>query len=795
MFTSAKYFIFLVFLGLPHLLISEITDTIDFTHLSLQIELITKEKKVEGQVLLNFDYHKASDSVFLNGIKMTYKKVLLNGKKVDYRYDNKGIWIPLTSAQTGSTNSIEIEYECYPRKGLYFIGWENDESISKQQIWTQGQGIDHRHWIPHRDDQTDKLTTEIRLEFDANYQVVSNGDLIDYKSGRKKSFWHFKMAKPHSSYLIMLAIGKYDKRETQSKSGIPLSQYYYPERRGDYKYYYYGNEKIFNFLENHIGVDYPWSSYSQVPVQDFRHGGMENTTATIFGDFFLVDSLAFPDRNYSYVNAHELAHQWFGNMVTASESKHHWLHEGFATYYQWLSEEMLYGKDYFDWNRHEEGELALLASQMDTIPLGHPKAGSYRFYQKGAWVLYMLHQNLGDELFKKVIRHYLNNNAYQIVTTESLNASIIAVTGQSAESYFDRWVFSYGEPDIKVEGRIANDTLKFTISPGKSAKANFNDYNMPVKVFFEDGTKETSFIGVGNEVHEEGMLFKKSKTIKYWIVNPNQSILAHVEDLKDYTFLKSQYQASENVLDRYFAVQAMMKDSLALKKDFLVQVAGDENEFYAIRAEALKQLSLALDDKERYELFKMAFSSSDVQFQKESLKYLPRKGSKYKDLVRPLVDGASYELRRDALALSIDMERLSKNKWIMDKDFSKNPGFPGRNVEIEALLYQVYLFKSMAALDQLKTRTSGQYDFLTRMNAFEKLQLMKYIDEDLIPHYFTALFDYNWKLVKTSREALQAYYKDPVKKIMIDQYIKKNKGNWSDFQKRVVSRTFELNLD
>ena len=309
----------------------------------------------------------------------------------------------------------------------------------------------------------------------------------------------------------MLAIGEYRYKDSKSESQVPLRQYYYADREADYPQYYFGNERIFNFLESHIGLPYPWQSYSQVPVQDFRHGGMENTTATIFGDFFLVDSIAKNDRNYSYVNAHELAHQWFGNMVTATGSEHHWLHEGFATYYQWLSEEMLYGTDFFDWMRYKEAKLVFSASMADDYPLAHPKAGSFRFYQKGGWVLYMLHQNLGDDLYRKVIKDYLLTNAYGLVDTESLNKSIKKVVGEGADAFLDLWVYNDGEPELDVKSYLRKDTLFFEITPVAGSLQSFSAYSIPIKVHFQDGSSEESFIRIGDKPHTESILIKTRK--------------------------------------------------------------------------------------------------------------------------------------------------------------------------------------------------------------------------------------------------------------------------------------------
>lgn len=795
MFNSAKYFILGLILTTGPRIFSQITDTIDFKKLHLKVELNTKNKQVEGEVNLIFDYKLPQDSIFLNGINMSFAEVLLNDENVEYRSTKKGLWVPLKNATLQQVNTIIVHYACNPRKGIYFIGWDSKSETAKKQIWTQGQGIDHRHWIPHRDDQTDKLITEIELSFDSKYQVLSNGILIDKQSSRKKTLWHYKMDHKHSSYLIMLAIGKYEVEKTKSKSGVVLKQYYYPERKDDYQRFYYGNEKIFDFLEEEIGVPYPWETYSQVPVQDFRHGGMENTTATIFGDFFLVDSLAFNDRNYSYVNAHELAHQWFGNMITSKNSKHHWLHEGFATYYQWRSEENLYGQDYFDWFRYKEAQLVFSANLSDDFPLGHAKAGSYRFYQKGAWVLYMLHHNLGDDDYKKVIKHYLKTNAYGIVNTDSLNSSIKEIVGVDASPFFDRWVFNNGEPEVKVKGWTAHDSLFFHITPSGDGNENFAEFSLPVQVFFTDGSTVESFVKIGDSPHTSSMLFKKEKKISHWIVNPDMKILASVTEEKAFEYSLNQFKKCSRLLDKYFALQAMREIEASAKKELLTSILQDSQEYYSLRAEALAQLLAMATKKESYAYIQTALSSADIQLQKACLKTFPEADTRLKDLARGMVHGASYELRKNALQLSVDMSRVSKNKWIEKEDFSIQPGIPGRNVEVDALLFKVVLFKDREALAQLKSRTSSDYDFMTRMNAIHNLRMMKYLDEDLLDNYFSALFDYNWKLVKSSREALLEHFKNEPDKKMILKYIDSQQSKWSDFQKRVANRTFALNKD
>ncbi len=781
----------------------------DFTHLMLSVRLDTNEREVEGTVALTFDYkpspERKRDSVYLNGIKMHYRMASLNGEKADFNYDETGIWFtPEKGVLRARENVIVIHYSCNPLRGIFFVGWDDETNLSKRQIWTQGQGIDHRHWIPYKDDQTDKLTTEMIITFDSAYQVVSNGELLlkaPNQFNPRETVWHYRMRSPMPGYLMMLGIGKYANKRTQSRSGVPLTQYYYPEREADYPWYYHKNEQIFNFMEREIGVPFPWTNYTQVPVQDFQHGAMENTTATIFGDFFLVDEHAFNDRNYTYVNAHELAHQWFGNLVTAESSDHHWLHEGFATYYQWLSEKHLYGQDYFDWERYKAAQLVFEASKMDTIPLGNGKAGSSRFYQKGAWVLYMLDQQLGHETFRKVVKHYLENNMFGVVNTETFNKSIKKVTGKDYARFFEKWVFTAGEPLLEAQW---NDSIeKQGRIELKSNPNRFDTKSINVKVQYEGDSVKFYKIAWPNGywIHHAGyisaienVVFKKNEEVKFWTAESNMAMLAQINETKPLEMWQAQYYHSTALLDRYFAIKALRDFDLKDKEKTLISAFENEGEFFSIRAEALTQLVEA-EHKKADKFLNEALLSKDVQLQKEAIKLAKEPTEEQLALIADLRKGNSYELRENAIHRSIDTKNPEANQWLMDSTFYLEPGFPGNKVAITALLYRTAFLKDKAALDQLKAYTSSSYDFMTRTKAMDALSALKYFDKSLIKHYFEAGFNLNRTLAREARGHLKEYYQNAEYKALIDDYIEWHKDNFSDFEKRLVNLTFGLNLE
>ncbi len=548
-------------------------------------------------------------------------------------------------------------------------------------------------------------------------------------------------------------------------------------------------------MQREIGVPYPWQNYKQVPVQDFQHGAMENTTATIFGDFFLVDEHAFNDRNYTYVNAHELAHQWFGNLVTAEGSDHHWLHEGFATYYQWLSERNLYGEDFFDWERYKAAQLVFDASRIDTVPLGNGKAGSSRFYQKGAWVLYMLDQELGHQTFRKVVQHYLRNNMFGVVNTGTFNKSIKEITGKDYTRFFEQWVFKAGEPHFKLDVTADKHHLDLMYIP-QSTIQNHSVVQVPFELHFRGDSVETFWVGLSDSValHNFDTLGVRLKDLKYWVINPNFSVLSTIDAQKPLDMWRAQYEFSTAMLDRYFAIRGMREFELNDKQKTLTSAFENESEFFAIRAEALSQL-IDGEHKKSDKYLTQALQSTDVQLQKEAIKLVKDPSENQLEVIAALRHGNSYELRKNAIHKSINTDDPAANTWLQDSIFYTEPGIPGHEVAITALLYRTAFLKERAALEQLEAYTSSGYDFTTRTKAMEALGALQYFDKGLMENYFDALFNLNRTLSRETRSHLKAYYQKEEYRKWFDDYIEWHKADWSDFQKRLVNLTFGLNLN
>ncbi|OBX22836.1 MULTISPECIES: M1 family metallopeptidase [Bizionia] len=453
---------------------SQQTDYVDFKQIQAYVVPDDSTKSISGNLTIVFDILKSADSIFLDSQNMTFSKVLLNGNKITFKNDGKRL-ILFNSFKPSLENKIMFQYTAVPKKALYFVGWDTN---APNQIWSQGQGKYTSNWLPSIDDMNDKLEFDITVEFDSNYQVIANGKLIDKQVLGANTIWSYNMKQPMASYLVALAIGNYDKSEDISESGIPLEMYYYPEDSLKAEPTYRYTTQMFNFLETEIGVSYPWQNYKQVPVHDFLYSGMENTGTTIFADSFVIDSIAFNDRNYVNVNAHELAHQWFGNLVTETSGTHHWLQEGFATYYALLAEQDVFGKNYYYMRLYEYAqELLEQDSRKEGTSLLNPKSSSATFYKKGAWVLHALREKIGDDAFKTAVKNYLEIYQFKNVETTNFIHEAEKTSGQNLDAFVAVWfeaeTFPYNEALASLEQSQFIQEYLMADCEAKNAKCDY----------------------------------------------------------------------------------------------------------------------------------------------------------------------------------------------------------------------------------------------------------------------------------------------------------------------------------
>lgn len=383
------------------------------------------------------------------------------------------------------TVTIRVQYSCRPSKGLFFIQPDVSYPDNPRQIWTQGQAENNRHWFPCYDYPNDKATSEVRMTVDSTLTTISNGLLLSHEAHADgTATWHWSLEQPHSSYLIMLAAGEYRVYEDEA-DGIPIRSYYYPgDDTADVRRTYDDTGAMLSYFAELIGVPYPWNTYAQIPVARFPHGGMENTTATVMADTRLVVSArAAVDYDPRPLIAHELAHQWAGNLVTYADWSEEWLNEGFATFLQqmWTQErhgfeEMLVQRyegirDFLDWT-DRAGRLPLV-HDADTSPSNT--------YSKGAAVLHMLQDILGGEEFWHVMRTWMERHAFGNADTRDFQRVIEQVSGRRLDWFFDQWVYGAGYPEIQVtRKRISDHEMELTFRQLQETDSLCGYFRLPI---------------------------------------------------------------------------------------------------------------------------------------------------------------------------------------------------------------------------------------------------------------------------------------------------------------------------
>lgn len=773
---------------------------LDITRMKVEVSFDTPKGLVKGKVTHSFTVlQKQVDSVFFDAPGITIKSALLDNKTLPFTTNAKGVWIkPNQKLTWDQTGNIVFEYEATPRKGIYFIGWNVPENPVKnpfavrKQIWTQGQGVDNRYWIPMYDDMNDKFITETVITFENGYEVLSNGVLLKKTTNKNNTTtWHYSMSKPHAGYLLMLGIGKYAIKKSKSGKGVPLNLYYYPEFADRAEPTYRHSEMMIDFLEQETGVNYPWESYSQIMVQDFLYGAMENTTATIFGDFFNVDERAFIDRNYVGVNCHELTHQWFGDYITARDARDTWLQESWATYYPKMLTKKLYGEDAYNWQRRGEQNSAIEASKKDKNAIRFTGAGTARVYPKGSNVISMLSYVLGDEQWKRALNHYLKTHAYANVETNDLQQAIQDKLGIDMSWFFDQWVLRGGEPDYTVKydpviTQEGNHITRVEVAQTHQQDEVIGLFKMPfdIEVFYTDGTSDKTTTWISEQFTSITIPNLGKKAIAFVLFDPNSMVMKTVQFKKGYDELVAQLQGAPNLLDRYDALVAIKETPLDKKRKVLLETLKKET-FHAMRSEVINQL--AADEtvlNDLLEVFKLSDPQPKLAFIKA---YNGANNKALKQLEQALRD-SSYDVVAAAIEKLCKMDPANAAKYLGEvKDVY------GMNNAVNIKYHELCVVNNIDAnqhTNALINYAGNTWEFRTRNNAFAAIKASGVFNESLIPHLFDAMLSTNGRLAAPAAELANYVGLKTVNLVAMQNYYKQQ--NYSPQQKEQLKRYVPL---
>jgi aminopeptidase N len=372
---------------------------VDVQHIKLDVKPDFEKRTVTGTATITVTpIAKAVSVLKLDAYDLTIKNVRCEGAKLkDTVTTRKDLQLAFAEpVAVGKVLVIHIEYSAQPAAGLYFRTPEMGYPATDTHLWTQGEAHEAPHWFPCFDYPNERSTTEVICHVPKDMTVLSNGRQLSEafdKQGLKVVHW--LQEKTHPSYLVCMVAGKFAKLEKQH-GNVPLGFYTQPSTAEHAENSFRDTAKIMAFYENEIGVPFPWPKYDQVTILDFTAGGMENTSLTTLTSGTIFAKATENIKTSQSLDAHELAHQWFGDYVTCKDWSHLWLNEGFATYYTHLYQGHADGHDALLYGMYRDATSRVLTQKDDKKPIvfkGYKNAMEqfdYRSYPKGSWVLHML---------------------------------------------------------------------------------------------------------------------------------------------------------------------------------------------------------------------------------------------------------------------------------------------------------------------------------------------------------------------------------------------------------------------
>jgi aminopeptidase N len=450
--------------------------TIRLRHTRLEVALDFERRRIEGAAIHTFSaLNDGLARVVFDAVELEIRAVFLGEKRLFFEGDGERVIIELPRPlAAGEEATLRIEYGGAPRRGLYFVGPDEHYPGKVRHAWTQGQDEDSRYWFPCYDYPNEKATTEVVATVPESMFALSNGRLVgvehDPRRATKTYFW--SLGTPQAAYLVTLVAGEFDVEEEEA-DGVLLQYYVLKGRKSEIARCFGKTAAMVRRFAEITGVAFPYEKYAQVCVSDFIFGGMENTSATTLTDAALHDERSHEDQKMDSLIAHELAHQWYGDLITCKDWSQGWLNEGFATFFEQL------------WREHDEGfDAARYGFRQEAESYFEEDAKSYRrpivtrvykdpievfdhhLYEKGALVLDMLRFELGDALFWKGLRHYTRKHRGENVVTADLARAFEEATGRNIEWFLDQWVYRGGHPELEVsyewaeEEKVAKVTVK-----------------------------------------------------------------------------------------------------------------------------------------------------------------------------------------------------------------------------------------------------------------------------------------------------------------------------------------------
>ncbi len=637
-------------------------------HTKLDVVLDFPKAYLHGKEWLTLKPHfYPTDSVRLDAKGMEIREVSLvsgNTKKpLKYKYDGRELRITLDKTYTRNDKyTLYFDYTAKPdefdaqgsaaitdAKGLYFINPRGEEKNKPTQVWTQGETEASSVWFITIDKPNMKTTQEISITVPEKYVTLSNGLLTSQKknsNGTRTDTWSQTL--PHAPYLFFLGAGEFSIIKENYK-GKEVS-YYVEKEWAPYAKGIFGNTpEMIRFFEEQLQVPFPWAKYAQFVGRDYVSGAMENTTATIHQESAYQNNRQLADGNHwEETIAHELFHQWFGDLVTAESWSHLTVNESFANYSEYLWDEYKYGKDFADAHHVSDMNGYMMSGSEHKHLVRHFYADKEDMfdavsYNKGGRILHMLRNYVGDDAFWASLNNYLTTNKFKAGEAHQVRLAFEEVTGKDLSWFWDQWYYNNGHPKLKISYNydVAGKTLVIVeqTQPGRI-------FRLPVAVdIYANGARTRHNVWVDDKV--DSLWF--DTPVKPELVNfdAEKILLAEKTDNKTESNFIAQWKYARNYIDRKEAIDFFAKNTMP-------EIAKGLNDKYpGIKILTMQKLAATpykTDAVVLSTIEDLAKTSRDKKTKAAAIRYLVKNGdAKYLPIYRTAVTDSSYSVAGAAL--------------------------------------------------------------------------------------------------------------------------------------------------
>ncbi len=659
----------------------------DLIHTKLVASFNYSKSQMNGEVWLQIHPHfYTTNTVALDAKGMEIHEVALVtnsvNKKLKYAYDGLMLNIDLDKSYTAKENyTIYIKYTAKPNdfktkgsaaitdaKGLYFINPLGTDTTKPTQIWTQGETEGTSVWIPIIDKPNQKCTQEFQLTVPSKYVSLSNGLLtkqVDNNNGTRLDVW--KMDLPHSPYLFFIGVGDYavikdtylSKEEStkvaDGKRKIEVSYYIEKAYEKEARKIYGRTPEMIAFYEQILGTPFPWAKYAQISGRDYVSGAMENTTCTLHGDAVQQNARELVDGNdWESTIAHELFHQWFGDLVTAESWSNLTVNESFADYSQTLWLEHSKGKDAGQYENYI-GLRSYLGSP------GDAEKNLVRFfykeredvfdlvsYQKGGRILNMLRHYVGDDAFFASLHKYLSDNKFNNGSAIKLKLAFESVTGKDLNWFFNQWYFSNGHPYVRITQQYQADKKQVLVII-QQTQTQDKVFELPVGIdIYAANKKEHYEVWCKNRL--DSFYFPAAIMPDNVNVDSDKVLLWAKEDAKPLAQFVYQYNHAANFMDRFEAMNEVVENMSKPEAQAIVKAALKDS-FYVIRLKAIRAYNpAAMNGEVEATIASIASKDPSTQVRQEAIDAIGTLNkSIYKDQFIQWTNDASYLVAGSAL--------------------------------------------------------------------------------------------------------------------------------------------------